>query len=113
MGTFVSAIDSGNQAAFWRSISSRSLALVERERLATREQVWRAAQASLADIQNRRITVVGGSRDSVALRIDGLRLVDGAREDDPILIHMRREAGAWKVDYPGLQYPMHDLRKGR
>lgn len=108
---FVSAIDSNNQTQFWSSLSARSMELIDRSKLASREEVWKAARETLADIENRRITVVGGNRDSVSLKIEGLRMIDGVREEDPIIIHLLREKGAWKVMYPGLLYPLHDRRR--
>lgn len=108
---FVTAIDSNNQSQFWGSLSARSMEMVDRSRLTTREEVWKAARETLGDIENRRITVIGGSRDSVSLRIEGLRMIDGVREDDPVIIHLLREGGAWKVMYPGLLYPQHHLRR--
>lgn len=111
--SFVAAIDSNNQNAFWGSISSRSIRMIEQGLPASRDQVWNAARTTLSDIRNRRVMVIGGSRDSVALRIEGERMIDGVRENDPVVISLLRERGAWKVLYPGLQYPLHDLRKGR
>ncbi len=87
--------------------------MIDQGRLGSRDKIWAAARTTLGDIEERKITVIGGSRDSVALRIDGRRLIDGRREDDPIIIHLLREGSAWKVMYPGLLYPEHDLRKGR
>lgn len=111
--SFVTAIDSNNQKAFWGSLSARSLRMIDHDRLASRDQIWKDARETLSDIQNRRITVIGGSRDSVALRIDGKRLIEGERENDPIIIQLLREQRQWKVVYPGLLYPEHDLRKSQ
>lgn len=110
---FVTAIDSNNQTAFWHSLSRRSLRLIDGGQLASHDQIWKDARETLSDIRERRITVIGGSRDSVALQIDGKRLIDGERESDPIIIQLLREQNQWKVVYPGLLYPEHDLRKGR
>lgn len=108
---FITAIDSNNKDQFWSSLSQRSLNMADRGGIATRDEIWSTARQTLADIENRRITVIGGRTDSVALRIDGLRLIDSVREDDPIIIHLLREENAWKVMYPGLLYPRHHLRK--
>jgi hypothetical protein len=108
---FVTAIDSNNQELFWGSLSRRSIGMIDGGKLAPRADVWNAARQTLGDIQNRRITVVGGSRDSVALKIEGLRLVDGVREDDPVIIHLLHEGTEWKVMYPGLLYPGHHLQR--
>jgi hypothetical protein len=108
---FVTAIDSNNEERFWSSLSSRSLKWIDQGKLASRDEVWKAARQTLADIENRRITVIGGSRDSVALEIEGMRMIDGSRENDPIIIHLLREKGAWRVMYPGLLYPMHHLQR--
>lgn len=110
---FVDAIDSGREQQFWGSLSKRSARMIDQGRLGTRDRIWAAARATLGDIEERKITVIGGSRDSVALRIDGRRMIDGRREDDPIIIHLLREGRGWKIMYPGLLYPEHDLRKGR
>ncbi|MBS1911675.1 MAG: hypothetical protein JST22_06800 [Bacteroidetes bacterium] len=110
---FVTAIDSNNQAAFWLSLSRRSLRLIDGGHLASRDQIWKDARETLSDIRDRHITVIGGSRDSVALQIDGKRLIDGERESDPIIIQLLREQNQWKVVYPGLLYPEHDLRKSQ
>jgi hypothetical protein len=108
---FVTAIDSNNESRFWGSLSRRSLTWIDEGKLASRAEIWKAARQTLADIENRRITVIGGSRDSVALKIEGMRLVDGARENDPVIIHLLREQGQWRVMYPGLLYPMHHLQR--
>ncbi|HVZ39383.1 MAG TPA: hypothetical protein VHI13_08910 [Candidatus Kapabacteria bacterium] len=110
---FVTAIDSNNQTAFWHSLSRRSIRLIDGGHLASHDQIWKDARETLSDIRERRITVIGGSRDSVALQIDGKRLIDGERESDPIIIQLLREQNQWKVVYPGLLYPEHDLRKGQ
>ncbi|MDB5034605.1 MAG: hypothetical protein JWQ98_1846 [Chlorobi bacterium] len=109
--SFVGAIDSGNERQFWGSLSGRSRSMVDGGGLGPRSEIWENAKATLADIRNRKITVVGGTADSVALRIDGERLVDGVRENDPVIIGLLREKGDWKVMYPGLMYPEHHLRR--
>lgn len=108
---FITAIDSNNRELFWSSLSKRSLNMADRAGIATRDEIWSTARQTLADIENRRITVIGGRADSVALRIDGLRLIDSVRENDPIIIHLLREQDTWKVMYPGLLYPGHHMRK--
>lgn len=110
---FVDAIDSGHEEQFWGSLSKRSTRLIDQGKLGSRDKIWAAARTTLGDIEERKITVIGGSRDSVALRVDGRRMIDGQREDDPIIIHLLREGRDWKIMYPGLLYPEHDLRKGR
>jgi len=108
---FIAAIDSTDSEMFWHSLSERSLTQIDRGHLGSRDEVWTTARQTLGDIENRRITVIGGRTDSVALRIDGLRLIDSVRENDPIIIHLLRERGGWKVMYPGLLYPQHHLRR--
>jgi hypothetical protein len=108
---FVTAIDSNNQEQFWGSLSKRSIRWIDDGKLAPRAEIWSAARQTLGDIENRRITVIGGTRDSVALKIEGLRMIDNVREDDPVIIHLLREEGAWKVMYPGLLYPKGHLRR--
>lgn len=110
--SFINAIDSNDQELFWRSIATRSIQQIERGQLgASREEVWTAARQTLGDIQDRRITVIGGSRDSVALQIDGLRLIDSVRTNSPIIVHLLLEKNVWKVMYPGLLYPKNHLLK--
>ncbi len=111
MQRFITAIDSGDREMFWSALSERSLSRIGKGQLGTREEIWTAARQTLGDIEDRRITVIGGSHDSVALRIDGRRLIDSMREEDPIIVHLLREHNIWKVMYPGLLYPMHHLRK--
>jgi hypothetical protein len=108
---FITAIDSSDSDLFWRSLSERSMVQIDRGQLGSRDDIWSSAQQTLGDIENRRITVIGGRTDSVALRIDGMRLIDSVRENDPIIIHLLREQGDWKVMYPGLLYPQHHLRR--
>lgn len=108
---FITAIDSNDSEMFWQSLSQRSLAMADRGGLATRDEIWTAARQTLGNIERRRITVIGGRADSVALRIDGLRMIDSMRVDDPVIVHLLREQGDWKVMYPGLLYPQHHLRK--
>jgi hypothetical protein len=108
---FITAIDSGGRDMFWSSLSERSTRQIDRGQLGPRDEIWNAARQTLGNIEKRRITVIGGSPDSVALRIDGLRLIDSIRQEDPIIIHVLHEKGDWKVMYPGLLYPMHHLRK--
>jgi hypothetical protein len=90
-------------------LAERSHNLIERDRLTTADDVWKTARQTLGDIQNRRITFIGGTRDSASLLVEGLRLVDSERVADPVIVHMLREGGAWKVMYPGLLYPQHHL----
>jgi hypothetical protein len=110
-GQFIRVIDSGNQDAFWGMLAERSHNLIERDRLTTADDVWKTARQTLGDIQDRRISVIGGTRDSASLLVEGLRLIDSERVADPVIVHMLREGGAWKVMYPGLLYPQHHLRK--
>ncbi|MEO8272299.1 MAG: hypothetical protein ABI557_21505, partial [Aureliella sp.] len=73
--------------------------------------IWKGALETLGNIDNRRVRVIGGTRDSAALLIEGLRLIDSERVDDPIVVQLLREDGHWKVMYPGLLYPKHYLRR--
>lgn len=111
VGRFMRSIDSNDRSAFFASLSSRSKAMMASDRTITEDRLWEGARATLGDIQNRRIEVVGGSRDSVALEITGKRMVDGQRVDDPVVIQLLRESGSWKVMYPGLLYPGHILHR--
>jgi hypothetical protein len=108
---FITAIDSNDQAKFWRSLSRRSMGWIEKGELGSKQEIWSAARETLGDIRDRHITVIGGSPDSVALQVDGLRMIDGARQSDPIIIDLLREGSEWKVMYPGLMYPQHHLMK--
>lgn len=111
MQRFITAIDSGDREKFWNSLSERSLRQIEKGEFGPRDQIWSTVRQTLGDIQNRRITVIGGTSDSVALQIDGLRMIDSSRQNDPVIVHLLHERGDWKVMYPGLLYPMHHLRK--
>jgi hypothetical protein len=111
VGRFIAVIDSGNQDRFWEMLSARSIGQIDRGELAARDTIWSAARATLGDIRNRHISVLGGSPDSVALLIEGLRLIDSQRVADPVIVHLLRENGRWKIMYPGLIYPQHDKRK--
>lgn len=111
MQRFITAIDSGDREMFWNSLSERSLRQIQKEGAGSRDEVWSTARQTLGDIQNRRITVIGGTADSVALLIDGLRMIDSSRQNDPVIVHLLHERGDWKVMYPGLLYPAHHLRK--
>jgi len=108
---FITAIDSGDQAKFWSSLSRRSMGWIDKGELGPKQEIWTAARETLGDIKSRRITVLGGTADSVALQIDGMRMIDGARQSDPVIIELLREEGEWKVMYPGLLYPQHHLLK--
>ncbi len=109
--TFITAIDSGDQAKFWSSLSRRSMGWIDKGELGPKQEIWTAARETLGDIRDRRITVLGGTADSVALQIDGMRMIDGVRQSDPIIIELLREESQWKVMYPGLLYPQHHLLK--
>ncbi len=111
MQRFITAIDSGDREKFWNSLSERSLRQIEKGGAGSRDEIWSTARQTLGDIQNRRITVIGGTSDSVALLIDGLRMIDSSRQSDPVIVHLLHERDDWKVMYPGLLYPTHHLRK--
>jgi hypothetical protein len=111
VGRFIAVIDSGDQETFWKMLAQRSRRQIDRGELAPKEEVWSAARQTLGDIQSRRISIIGGTQDSVALLVEGLRNIDSERIADPVIIHLLREDGSWKVMYPGLLYPMHHLRR--
>jgi len=108
---FMNAIANDDRPSFFASLSHRTKLLMSSDSSITEQRVWDAARTTLGRIENRRITVVGGSADSVALRIDGTRTVDDVQTSEPVLVDLLREGTTWKVSYPGLHYPEGHLRR--
>lgn len=109
--TFLVAIEENDRTAFIQSLSQQTSDWIASDPSVTMDRVWEGARNTLGAIAERRITVVGGSGDSVAIRIDGVRTVDGEVTRDPVIVDLLRERNVWKVSYPGLHYPMeHNQR---
>jgi hypothetical protein len=106
---FLGTIEHKDRAAFMAMLSDRSLHQLN-DFHAT-EEIWGIATDALGDIRHRQISVIGGTRDSVALMIRGERTVEGEETDDPIVMNLLRENGSWKVMYPGLLYPNNHLKR--
>lgn len=108
---FLVAIEENDRTAFIQSLSQQTSDWIASDPSVTMDRVWEGARNTLGAIAERRITVVGGSGDSVAIRIDGVRTVDGEVTRDPVIVDLFRERNGWKVSYPGLHYPMeHNQR---
>lgn len=111
VSTFLNAIEQNDSAAFMASLSRRTRAMIEFDSSITAARIWNGARNTIGAIKGRKITLLGGRLDSVALRIEGTRIVDGVATGDPVEIDLLRERGQWRVAYPGLHYPQgHMIR---
>lgn len=106
---FLSTIHKGDRTTFAAMLSERSRKTLSD--LHASDEIWGIATDALGSIQHQQISVIGGSRDSVALLIRGERKVEGEETNDPIVMSLLHEEGAWKVMYPGLQYPNNHLKR--
>lgn len=111
VSTFLDAIERNDSAAFISSLSRRTRAMIAADSSITEGRVWEGARNTIGTIRNRKVTLLGGRNDSVALRIEGKRSVDGVETTDPVDIDLLREGGKWRVAYPGLHYPTGHLHR--
>ncbi len=106
---FLSTIKRGDRDAFMSKLSRRSKGVLSD--LHATDEVWGVAVDAFDDIGHRKISVIGGSADSVATLISGERTVEGEETSDPVIMSLLREDGDWKVMYPGLLYPSNHLKR--
>ena len=106
---FLAAIDRGDEDSFRGMLSSRSQSHITE--FGAQREIWSVANESLGDIDDLQVRVLGGNRDSVALLMQGERMVEGDTTDEALIISLLREGGEWKIMYPGLQHPRSDQRK--
>lgn len=111
VSTFLNAIERNDSAVFISSLSRRTRRMIAADSSITEGRIWEGARNTIGTIEDRQITLIGGRNDSVALRIEGKRTVDGVVTTDPVEIDLLREGGKWKVAYPGLHYPMSHQRR--
>jgi hypothetical protein len=107
MQSFFESIERGNEAQFHRMLSARSAKYLEE--LQAQGEIWDVARQSIGAIDNRKVSIVGGTRDSVALLVrDSTKGEPDSTSTDRIIITLR-EGGRWKIMYPGAINPNEHL----
>jgi hypothetical protein len=98
---FFATIDAGNEAQFRSSLAGRSVELLRS--LRAEDEIWPIAREALGALEARRMTVLGGRADSVALLVTGQRREADSTVTEQFVLSLLRENEAWKVMYPGAQ----------
>lgn len=101
LGDFFTTISSGTEAELKGRLSARSLELLRS--MNAESEVWPIAREALGSIRDRRLQFIGGTPDSAALLVTGVRAFNDTLLPAAIILSVLREDGVWKIMYPGAQ----------